>query len=167
MFVPVSYLVQQESRIETGEDVVKVLDRYILPNYPNFTTANVTMTKMECMGVLYSFQSAGKLHFRLKPEEIETAVDAFLEDRFWLDSSVVKEATLAYDKRPRSWMLQPNLFTCIGTIPKVVLEAISVTWELITIGVMSTVYRFYKVRELNLPKMPTTNRPVSSAKKDN
>ena len=166
MFVPLSLLIQDEQVLKTPEDVIGALDRWILPRYPNLTTQNVAMIKAECFGVLYSFQSAGRLHYRLKPVEVELAVNAFLEDRFWLETNSVKNVEVLHDHNPQNWMSQPNLFKCLKAIPRVIFQSFKLMADLIVMGVISSVYKFYSVRAFEVPVCPTKTSVEQVTKED-
>lgn len=168
MFVPLSLLVQQESTLSTPEDVIQALDRWVLPKYPTFTSANPAMTKVECMGVIHSFAQAGKLHLRLKPVEVDKAVDAFLEDRLWVNKDILETIRLLPNQRPDSWMPKPTFFRILTRIPYVWFEALTVTLKMLQIATTYTFYLFTKERGFTVPKAPVEKKPatVTLIKKD-
>lgn len=168
MFVPLSLLAQNESILYTPEDAILALDRWVLPKYPAFTTANPAMTKLECMGVLNSFHHAGKFHLSLKPAEIEKAVDAFLEDRLWVPKSLLEGLNLLPNQRPYYWMAKPTLIRVLGMVPRVLAEAAGVLFSLFVACTKYTYYSFRKEREIKIPKSPNERKPatVTLIKKD-
>lgn len=170
MFVPLALLAQQESILYTPEDAILVLDRYILPHYPTFTTTNPGMTKQQCMGVLNSFHNAGKFHLSLKPVEIEQAVDAFLEDRLWVPKSTLETLTLLPNYRPDSWMAKPTFFRVFfSAIPRLVFESLTVLYSLLAAATKYTFYSLKAAREVKVPKNPNERKPatpLSLIKKD-
>lgn len=170
MFVPLALLAQQESILYTPEDAILVLDRYVLPHYPNFTTTNPGMTKMQCMGVLNSFHQAGKFHLSLKPVEIEQAVDAFLEDRLWVPRNTLETLTLLPNHRPDTWMAKPTFFRILfNALPRVLFEVTAVIYSLFVAATKYTFYSFRAPREVKVPKNPNERKPatpLSLIKKD-
>lgn len=168
MVVPVDVLAYSEAVATTPEDVIRFLDKWILPRYPNYVTENLGYTKTECFGALHSLQSAGKLHYRLKPSEVEHAVNLFLEDRFWLGKLEVSSVPIPIGHLPQAWMLQPSIVKCMVAVPQVLMEATRVLWDLVVISVMSTVYSFYKERVLtDAPLLNSRNEGKTVSKKDN
>lgn len=167
MFVPLTVLIQSEDQLRSPEDVIKALDRWVLPKYPDFMTQNPAFTKVECMGVLNSFQAAGKLHVRLKPVEVHKAVNAFLEERLWVDKPTLDTIELLPNQLPEGWMIRPTLFKTLMLIPRVLIEATQVILNLIKTGILYTFYSFTAERNFTMPKGPTLERKFNLTKKDN
>lgn len=169
MFVPLDLLAQEEARIETPEDVVKSLDRWILPLYKEYTTSNPLITKIQCMRVLQSFQAAGKLHVRMKPSEISRAVDAFLEDRLWVSKEDLDSISSEQVADPEVWVAKPTIINVLRTAPRVMYEAVGIVASLLK--AMMTYYWYLptKDRDLVVPKVSidrTASKPILT-KKDN
>lgn len=162
MFVPLAMLAQSESVLYTPEDVILALDRWVLPRYPEHTSGNPAMTKLECMGVLNSFHQAGKFHLSLKPMEIDQAVDAFMEDRLWVARSVTETLILLPNQRPEHWMAKPTLGRVLKAFGSLVIEACQVTGGLIKAFATYTWYQHKAPRAVTVPN--ATERPLASLK---
>ncbi len=167
--IPAAHLIMQnESMLYAPEDLILALDRWILPKYPNLTTQNPAITKVECMGILHAFHTAGKMHMRFKAAEITKAVDAFLEDRLWVERKTLDALQLLPNQRPEFWMTQPSLFKVLRIIPRVMWEASVTIWNLLSMSGVYTFYRFTREREFSVPKSPTERKAatVTLIKKD-
>lgn len=169
MFAPLSVLVQNESKLYTPEDLVLALDRWVLPKYTEQMTQNPAITKLECMGVLKSFHDAGKFDISLKPGEVCRAVDAFLEDRLWVNTELLSTLELLPNQRPEMWMMRPNLTRVVfNAIPNLVFDAVFTFFSIMKLGILGTYYGFRTEREIKLPKSPTPRKAasISLIKKD-
>lgn len=160
MFVPLALLAQQESTLYTPEDLILALDKWVLPRYPEHTSGNPAMTKLECMGVLNSYHQAGKFHLSLKPVEVEQAVDAFMEDRLWVPSTVVETLLLLPNQRPEYWMQKPTFVRISKAIPMVIFEAFKVVGHLLAAFATYTWYSYKAPRPVVVPN--STERPLAS-----
>jgi hypothetical protein len=160
MFVPLAVLAQNESMLYTPSDLILALDRWVLPKYPEHTTGNPAMTKLECMGVLSSFHEAGKFHLSLKPLEVEQAVDAFMEDRLWVSRSVTETLILLPNQRPESWMSKPTFVRILRAMWAVSTEWFFTLFHLAKAFVVYSWYAKQEPREVVVPN--PTERPLAS-----
>lgn len=160
MFVPLAMLTQNEDTLRTPEDLILALDRWVLPRYPEHTSGNPAVTKLECMGVLNSFHQAGKFHLSLKPEEVEGAVNAFLEDRLWVPRTVLETLLLLPSQRPDYWMAKPTIFRIAKVLPSVVWHCISTIGQLISACATYTWYSYKAPRQVTVPN--PSERPLAS-----
>lgn len=155
MFVPIGLLLQNEKVVTTKEQLVEVLDRWVLPSYPQFTTTNPLVTKTQCFGVMHSYYASGKLHIKLRAEDIEMAVNAFLEDRLWVNQKTLSEIEVSSNQDPKNWIVKPTMLRCLTAIPKVLFEATYVLLSLLKTGVMYTFYSMMPVKKFVIPKQPS------------
>jgi len=155
MFVPIGLLVQSATVVRDMEGIVKVLDQWVLPHYPEFTTKNPHMTKTQCMGVLHSYYAAGKIHYSITPQEVEMAVDAFLTDRLWLDTRLLETINLFESQKPSNWLRQPNPVSCVLATARLWLEAFRTTVALFCMAVGSIAYKFIPKKKFSIPENPS------------
>lgn len=168
MFVPIQVILQNEANVETQEDLILLLDRILLPGYPNHTTPNPGYTKAQCFGIVESFLKAGKLSLRFKPVEVEKAVDAFLEDRLWVEKDTLKNIRLAPHHTPYTWMAKPSLLRMWWVMLTQVGYLFRNLYQLFTTGIKYRWYSFYPERTFTVPKAPQAPKvaAVKAIKKD-
>lgn len=169
MFVPISFIVQEGFKLDTQEDIILMLDKFLLPAYPNHTTSNPAMTKTQCFSLISAFMQAGKLHIRFKPEEVDKAVNAFMEDRLWVEKDVIAAIRLAPGQSVYDWMAKPSLLRMGWLMLKQFGFLFRALWQLLTVGVKHKWYSFYAERTFTVPKAPSAPKGAeirSLAKKD-
>lgn len=172
MFLPLSVLIlQNEPPVNTQEDLILCLDKFLLPKYPNHTTPNPGYTKTECFGLVHSLMHAGKLHIRFRPSEIDKAVDAFLEDRLWVDRETLKNLRLPPNSTPYGWMADPSFLKMTWLMAQEVWKCVRSVW---TLAKVATLHRYYytfcRERTFTVPKAPVVPKGANlvslASKKD-
>lgn len=169
MFLPIQAIIQNEPMIDTQEDIILMLDRIVLPMYQNHITPNPAYTKAQCFGIVESFLKAGRLHLRFKPVEIDKAVDAFLEDRLWVDKEIIAQIRLAPHHSPYSWMAKPSLLRMVWQMVRQFGFLGRNLFYLAKTGITYRWYSFYAERTFTIPKAPSAPKIAevkTLAKKD-
>ncbi len=103
MFAPLP-TVQAFKIAKTTQDLEKILETFVLKNYPKSTTSNIGFTKSECFGVLRSFFEFGKIHISVSRDDVEFAVRKFMDQHLWVGESDFNLAPVAPQVDPQYWM---------------------------------------------------------------
>lgn len=155
MIIPMQIGIEEEP-VNSPRDVVVTLDKWVLPHYPHHITNNPGLTRAQCMGVLQSLQYVGKMGFQLKASEVQASVNAFLEDRLWVDLAKLP-APLPGDD-PKNWLLKPTMSNSLHTLKQVLLSTYPMIKGLVAAWFQYNLSKFKKDRKVELPELPYEKR---------